>query len=106
MGSEAQKARFLETLRTELGVIESGTRGLRDYLGLAALARPLPAEAGTLPLPLYILLSQLSAAQVNSLLPAIKSIAAFVLYRLPLGVALTITSAAASLGITACCHPM
>ena len=78
MGSEAQKARFLETLRTELGAIESRTLGVRDYLGLAALARPLPEEAGTLPLPLYILLSQLSAAQVNSLLLTVRSITVFV----------------------------
>ena len=65
VGSEAQKARFLETLRTELGAIESSALPVRGCLSLAPLLAPLPAEAEVLPLPLYVLLSQLSAAQVR-----------------------------------------
>lgn len=65
VGGVAQKTRFLETLRTELGAIETAAMPVREHLGLAALAAPLPAEAEALPLPLYVLLSQLSAAQVR-----------------------------------------
>lgn len=59
----AQKTRFLETLRAELAAIEKAAAPVRVHLGLVAPIA-LPAEAEDLPLPLFVLFSQLSAAQV------------------------------------------
>ncbi len=59
----AQKTRFLEYLRSELAAIRAASAPSRAALALRGPPAELPEEAKALPLPLYVLYSQLHAAE-------------------------------------------
>ena len=60
----AQKTRFLEYLRSELAGVQAASAPSRTALALRGPPAGLPEEATALPLPLYVLYSQLLAAEV------------------------------------------
>ena len=62
-GSVAQKTRFLQYLRSELAAIQAASAPSRAALALRGPPAGLPEEAKALPLPLYVLYSQLLAAE-------------------------------------------
>ena len=66
VGNVAQKTRFLEHLRSELAALQAATAPSRAALALDGTPASLPAEAQALSLPLYLIYSQLLAAQVRA----------------------------------------
>ena len=65
VGNVAQKTRFLEHLRSELAAIQAAAVPSRTALAINGAEAKLPAEAQALSLPLYLIYSQLLAAEAR-----------------------------------------
>lgn len=68
----AQKRRFADSLAAELGAIREAAGPLRAALSAAPPGAALPDRAEQLPLPLYVVLTQLLATKVSFATAAIS----------------------------------